>query len=62
MYTYVTEELPKLVELLFHVSSTKKSIMGHSMGGNGAISIVARNPTQFKSFSAFAPICAATDE
>lgn len=59
MYTYITEELPKFVETYFHVSS-KKSIMGHSMGGNGAVMITARNPTAFKSFSAFAPICAAT--
>ncbi len=59
MYTYITEELPKFVETYFHVSS-KKSIMGHSMGGNGAVMITARNPTAFMSFSAFAPICAAT--
>jgi len=31
--------------------------MGHSMGGNGAVAITARNPTEYKSFSAFAPLC-----
>jgi S-formylglutathione hydrolase len=56
MYTYVTEELPALVEKYFHVSSEKKSLMGHSMGGNGALMIAARNPQMFKCFSAFAPI------
>ena len=56
MYTYITKELPALVEKYFHVSSVK-SITGHSMGGNGAIMIAARNPGMYKSVSAFAPIC-----
>jgi len=30
--------------------------MGHSMGGNGALNIAARNPDMYKSVSAFAPI------
>lgn len=56
MYSYITEELPAIVEKFFHISSTKKSIMGHSMGGNGALNIAARNPGMYKSVSAFAPI------
>lgn len=56
MYTYITEELPSIVEAFFHVSSVNKSIMGHSMGGNGALNIAARNPGMYKSVSAFAPI------
>ena len=59
MYTYITEELPKFVQTYFHVSD-KKSIVGHSMGGNGALVIAARNPHAFKSVSAFAPIGNAT--
>ena len=31
--------------------------MGHSMGGHGALTIALRNPTAYKSVSAFAPIC-----
>ena len=32
-------------------------IMGHSMGGHGAITIALKNPDMYKSLSAFAPIC-----
>lgn len=32
-------------------------IMGHSMGGHGAITIALKNPDKYKSLSAFAPIC-----
>ena len=32
------------------------SIMGHSMGGHGALVIGLRNPTKYKSISALAPI------
>lgn len=56
MYTYITKELPAIVEKFFHVSPTNKSIMGSSMGGNGALNIAARNPGMFKSVSAFSPI------
>lgn len=57
MYTYITEELPAIVEQFFHVDNSRRAIMGHSMGGNGALNICARNPGVFKSVSAFAPIC-----
>ncbi|MDK2595152.1 S-formylglutathione hydrolase [Pseudoalteromonas obscura] len=55
MYDYVTNELPKLIESNFLVS-TKKSISGHSMGGHGALTIGLRNSLQYESISAFAPI------
>jgi S-formylglutathione hydrolase len=32
-------------------------ITGHSMGGHGALTIGLKNPSKFKSLSAFAPIC-----
>lgn len=57
MYTYITEELPAVVEKYFHIDNNRKSIMGHSMGGNGALNIAARNPNMYRSVSAFAPIC-----
>jgi S-formylglutathione hydrolase len=63
MYDYVTKELPALLESdpAFSSLDTKTaSIMGHSMGGHGAIMIGLKNPTAYKSISAFAPICNAS--
>lgn len=37
---------------------TRQSIMGHSMGGHGALTIALRNPERFRAVSAFAPIVA----
>jgi len=56
MYTYITEELPKLVSGLFPVDPVKKSITGHSMGGHGAMVAHLKNPGMFASCSAFSPI------
>jgi len=56
MYTYVTKELPSVVNAAFDLSSVK-SITGHSMGGHGALTIALQNPTEYASVSAFAPIC-----
>ena len=33
------------------------SLMGHSMGGHGALTIGLKNPTAYKSVSAFSAIC-----
>lgn len=62
MYTYITKELPAIVEKYFHVASDRRSILGHSMGGNGALMMAARNPEMYKSVSAFAPICNQSSE
>ena len=56
MYTYVTKELPAVVEGAFEISPSLKSIFGHSMGGHGALTIAMRNPGAYASVSAFAPI------
>lgn len=56
MYTYLTEELPQIVYDLIDNYSGKESIMGHSMGGHGALMIGLKNPDRFKAISAFAPI------
>lgn len=56
MWTYVTQELPKLVMAEFAVLEEKQGITGHSMGGHGALTIAMTLPEQFKSVSAFAPI------
>ncbi|WP_158783593.1 S-formylglutathione hydrolase [Pantoea sp. BAV 3049] len=55
MYDYLNEELPRLIASNFHVSD-RQAIMGHSMGGHGAIMLGLRNPQKFTSVSAFAPI------
>ncbi|MBV4365455.1 S-formylglutathione hydrolase [Erwinia phyllosphaerae] len=55
MYDYLNEELPALIAGNFNVSD-KQAIMGHSMGGHGALMLALRNPQRFVSASAFAPI------
>jgi len=57
MYTYVTEELPKLINANFPVNPAAQGITGHSMGGHGALTIGLKNPDKYRSISAFAPIC-----
>lgn len=56
MYSYITEELPALIEKNFPVDPARCSIMGHSMGGHGALTIALKNPGRYKAVSAFAPI------
>lgn len=60
MYSYVTRELPALVEQEFNVDAQRAGIFGHSMGGHGALVIALRNPARYRSVSAFAPIGSAT--
>lgn len=61
MYSYVTEELPALVDSELPVDPTRRSVMGHSMGGHGALMVALRNPGAFKCASAFSPICNPVD-
>jgi S-formylglutathione hydrolase len=56
MYSYITQELPKLVAENFAVDMQRQGVFGHSMGGHGALTIALKNPETFKSCSAFAPI------
>src|SRR5690606_28185513 len=58
MYSYITDELPKLINANFPVIENRQSIMGHSMGGHGALMIALKNPEKYRSVSAFAPISA----
>lgn len=58
MYDYVVSELPGAIAANFSILETRQSIMGHSMGGYGALMIALRNPGRFQSVSAFAPIVA----
>jgi S-formylglutathione hydrolase len=56
MYSYVTRELPALVAANFPVDVERVGIFGHSMGGHGALTIALKNPRDYRSVSAFAPI------
>lgn len=58
MWSYVTEELPALVAANFPVDAARQSIMGHSMGGHGALTIGLSLPERYRAVSAFAPIVA----
>jgi S-formylglutathione hydrolase len=58
MWSYVTEELPAIVVGEFSVSGERQGIMGHSMGGHGALTVALNQPDLFASVSAFAPIVA----
>jgi S-formylglutathione hydrolase len=59
MYDYVVKELPEILAKEFpqKLDLSKKSIMGHSMGGHGALVASLRNPGMYASCSAFSPIC-----
>lgn len=57
MRTYIEDELPKLIAQEFAAADmSRQAIMGHSMGGHGALTIALRNPETYRSVSAFSPI------
>lgn len=58
MRRYIEQELPALVAAHFPVDMERQGIMGHSMGGHGALTVSLRTPGRFRSTSAFAPIVA----
>ena len=58
MYSYVRQELQGIVGYEFPADLSRQGIIGHSMGGHGALVLHLRNPDLFKSVSAFAPISA----
>ena len=58
MWSYVAEELPALAAEGFPADMVRQSIMGHSMGGHGALTLGLSFPDRFKAVSAFAPIVA----
>jgi S-formylglutathione hydrolase len=55
MHSYVSVELPALVETRLPISD-RRGISGHSMGGHGALVTAMRHPGRYRSVSAFAPI------
>jgi S-formylglutathione hydrolase len=56
MRSYIERELPALVAENLPADMSRQGIMGHSMGGHGALTIALRNPGRFAAVSAFAPI------
>ena len=58
MYSYVTRELPEIVAAHLPARPGATGIFGHSMGGHGALTLALRNPTLYRSLSAFSPIAA----
>ena len=56
MRTYIETELPAIIGENFPADMDRQGIMGHSMGGHGALTISLRNPGRYRSTSAFAPI------
>ena len=55
MHSYVTVELPALVEAALPINQ-RRGISGHSMGGHGALVAAMRHPGLYCSVSALAPI------
>ena len=59
MWTYVTDELPRLIDKHFPtLGPDARGISGHSMGGHGALAAALSLPSNYRSVSALAPICA----
>lgn len=59
MQSYIVDELYDLLRAEFAISSI--GIMGHSMGGHGALLLGFKFPSKFVSVSALAPVCAASE-
>jgi S-formylglutathione hydrolase len=57
MWDYIAEELPAVLGRAFAVDLERQSITGHSMGGHGALTLAMGRPGQYRSVSAFSPIC-----
>jgi S-formylglutathione hydrolase len=55
MWSYVREELPELVAGNFPIDPKRQSVLGHSMGGHGALTVALRHPDRYRAASAFSP-------
>jgi S-formylglutathione hydrolase len=56
MASYIADELPRLIGRELPADMERQAIMGHSMGGHGALTLALTKPGRFRSVSAFAPI------
>lgn len=60
MESYLLQELLPMLGEHLPIDTGRIGLMGHSMGGYGALTLAYRHPDQFLSLSALAPICAPT--
>lgn len=58
MENYLLHDLLPLLGATLPLDLRRLGIMGHSMGGHGALTLALRHPDRFQSLSALAPICA----
>ncbi len=56
MGSYINQELPALIAENFPIKPGASGIMGHSMGGHGALVSALRHPGKWQSVSALSPI------
>ena len=59
MQSYIVDELYALLHEAFAIDSL--GVMGHSMGGHGALMLGFKFPAKFASVSALSPVCAASE-
>jgi len=60
METYIASELNSLVFAEFAADPSRQAIMGHSMGGHGALTLHLKYPDIYQTVSALSPIVAPT--
>ena len=60
MESWLLHELPQVLAAHFPARPGPQGLMGHSMGGHGALTLALRYPGRFASVSALAPIVAPT--
>ncbi len=58
MRSWLIDELPGIIAANFPAKPGYSAILGHSMGGHGALTLALKHPGHFRSVSAFAPIVA----
>lgn len=61
MESWLLQELPAVLASRFALRTDAAGIVGHSMGGHGALTLALRHPGRFRSVSALAPICAPSE-
>ncbi|MBL8785024.1 MAG: S-formylglutathione hydrolase [Deltaproteobacteria bacterium] len=61
METWITDELPRVIAEHFPIDTAALGLMGHSMGGHGALTLALRHPSRWQSVSALAPIVAPSE-